>query len=82
MKRQLILVVFMLCAAVIVLGGCCGGGSTTVKEKPVIVSPTTGGTAPTVGQELQSLDEAYKKGVINKEQYEDAKKKILDNAGK
>jgi hypothetical protein len=82
MKPQWILAVFMLSAAAVVLAGCCGGDSTTVKETPIIVTPSSGGTAPTVGQELQSLDEAYKKGVITKEQYEEAKKKVLEKAGK
>ncbi len=81
MKRQWILWVLIFGAVVILLAGCCGGGSTTVEKTPVVVTPSSG-TAPTVGQELQSLDEAYKKGVITKEQYEEAKKKILDSAGK
>jgi hypothetical protein len=53
-----------------------------VKEQPIIVTPGTATTGPTIGQELQSLEDAYKKGVINKEQYEEAKKKVLEKAGK
>jgi hypothetical protein len=82
LKGQWILGIIMIGAAAVVLAGCCGGDSTTVKEQPIIVTPSGGTTAPTVGQELQSLEEAHRKGVITKEQYEEAKKKILEKAGK
>lgn len=82
MKRQGILGIVMLGWAAAGLAGCCGGDTTTVKEQPIIVTPGNATTAPTVGQELQSLEDAYKKGVINKEQYEEAKKKVLEKAGK
>jgi hypothetical protein len=82
MKSHWILGLVMLGLAAVGLVGCCGGDSTTVKEQPIIVTPGTATTAPTVGQELQSLEDAYKKGVINKEQYEEAKKKVLEKAGK
>ena len=63
------------------LSGCCGGDTTTVEKQPVVIQAPPG-ASPTVGQELQSLDDAYKKGLISKDQYEEAKKKILDGAGK
>jgi len=53
------------------LWGCCGG------SKEVVVPQTTTSTT-TLGKELQDLDEAYKKGAITQEQYEAAKKKILE----
>lgn len=68
--------------AAIGLAGCCGGETTTVKEQPIIVSPSTSAASPTVGQELQSLEDAYKKGIITRDQYEEAKKKVLERAGK
>jgi hypothetical protein len=68
--------------AAIGLAGCCGGETTTVKEQPIIVTPGTPTTGPTVGQELQSLEDAYKKGIITRDQYEEAKKKVLEKAGK
>ena len=68
--------------AAIGLAGCCGGETTTVKEQPIIVTPGSPATSPTVGQELQSLEDAYKKGVITRDQYEEAKKKVLEKAGK
>ncbi len=73
--------VLVLGAFAMALGGCCGG-DTVVKEQPIIVTPGTTGSGPTIGQELQSLEDAYNRGVINKEQYEEAKKKVLDKAGK
>ena len=82
MKRQWILGIVMIGWAAAGLAGCCGGDTTTVKEQPIIVTPGNATTAPTVGQELQSLEDAYKKGVITKEQYEEAKKKVLEKAGK
>jgi hypothetical protein len=80
MKLAWILGIALLGGTAIILVGCCGGD--TVKEQPIIVTPGTATTAPTVGQELQSLEDAYKKGVITKEQYEEAKKKVLEKAGK
>jgi hypothetical protein len=35
-----------------------------------------------LGQELQDLEEAYKKGTITKDEYETAKKKILEQRTK
>jgi len=71
----------MLGAVAATFIGCCGG-DTVVKEQPIIVTPGTTGSGPTIGQELQSLEDAFNKGVITKEQYEEAKKKILEKAGK
>ncbi len=55
------------------LGGCCTGG----KEKETVVVPTQSST-PTLGKQLEDLEGAYKKGAINKEEYEKAKKKLLE----
>jgi hypothetical protein len=81
MKNTGFIGILMLGAVAIALNGCCGG-DTVVKEQPIIVTPGTTGGGPTIGQELQSLEDAYNKGVINKAQYEEAKKKLLDKAGK
>ncbi len=61
------------------LGGCCGGGgSTKVVTTPAApAAPTT-----TLGQELKDLDDAYKQGAITKEEYEKAKKKLMEQRSK
>jgi uncharacterized membrane protein len=53
------------------LSACCfGGGHETT------IVPANSGT--TLGRELQDLEEAYKKGAISKDEYERARKKIID----
>ena len=64
------------------LGGCCiGGGTTKVVPTPAApaapAAPTT-----TLGQEIKDLDEAYKNGAITKEEYEHAKKKLMEQRTK
>jgi len=58
------------------LAGCCGGGSDTVVKKTDVISP------PTLGRQLEDLDQAYKSGAISKEEYEKARQNLLDQAGK
>ena len=81
MKYTGLIGILMLGAVAIALNGCCGG-DTVVKEQPIIVTPGTTSSSPTIGQELQSLEDAFNRGVITKAQYEEAKKKILEKAGK
>jgi len=69
---------FRVCVAVLIvvvglnLAGCCTSSS---KEKVVV---PTQSTTPTLGKELEDLEEAYKKGTITKEEYEAGKKKLLE----
>ena len=79
LKRKVVAIVLIV-GFLGVLAGCCGG-DTTVEKQPVVIQAPPG-ASPTGGQELQSLDDAYKKGLISKDQYEATKKKILDGAGK
>jgi hypothetical protein len=60
---------FVLLASLAGSLASCGGGGAKVES----VSTTT-----TMGQELQDLDEAYKKGIITQSEYESAKKRIID----
>ena len=53
---------------------CCGGGGkTTVDQKQIV-------NQPTVGQQLEDLEKAYKNGAITKEEYEQLRKTIMDKA--
>jgi len=66
-----------VCVSILVLlvgltvAGCCSSS----KEKVVV---PTQSTTPTLGKELEDLEEAYKKGAITKEEYEAGKKKLLE----
>ena len=46
----------------------CGGGGADVKQQT---------TTTTLGNELQDLDAAYKKGLLTEKEYNEAKKKIM-----
>ena len=56
------------------IAACCGGGH----ETKVITTPVNTTTNPTLGKQLEDLDAAYKKGAISKEEYETAKKNLID----
>ncbi len=60
------LALLLLCAFMAFTPGC---GSTTKVNVD---------NSKTIGQELKDLDEAYQKGIINREEYEKAKKRIVD----
>ncbi len=70
---------FRVCITVLIvlvglyLTGCC----TSSKETEKVVVPTQS-TTPTLGKELEDLEQAYKKGTITKEEYETGKKKLLE----
>ena len=51
------------------LMGCGGGGADVRSEQSTYTT--------TLGQELKDLEDAYKKGIINKQQYEESKEKLL-----
>jgi hypothetical protein len=62
-----------LVGSCLLLSACCGGGS-----KEVVVPPQS--STPTLGKELQDLSEAYRKGAITKDEYEQGKKLLLEGA--
>ena len=66
----------LILTAAFLIGGCCTGG----KEKETVVVPTQSST-PTLGKELEDLESAYKKGAITKDEYETAKKKLIEQGG-
>jgi uncharacterized membrane protein len=75
MKLTKVFIVVMILMVGAYLVGCCGG------SKETVVVPQSESTT-TLGQELLDLDEAYKKGAITKDEYETAKKKLLEQKSK
>ena len=73
MKRSRILIFSLLIMIALSLSscGCLSGG----KGGEAQVQSTTRTT--TLGQELQDLDEAYKKGIITEKEYKKKKKQLL-----
>jgi uncharacterized membrane protein len=47
----------------------CGGGGADVKQMT---------TTTTLGQELQDLDDAYKKGLLSEEEYKKSRKNLME----
>lgn len=66
MKKTALLVSATL-AAILLLNGCGGGGA---EVKSTV-------TTTTMGQELQDLEESYKKGLLTEDEYKRARKAIL-----
>jgi len=64
MKKKILIAGLM--SSMLLMGGC-GGSDTTVSNTNV-----------TMGQELIDLKASYDKGIIDKDEYEDAKEKIMD----
>lgn len=56
------------------MAACCGGGTTVQEKQTQVISQ------PTVGDQLQDLDTAYKNGAITKEEYEKLKQDIMNKA--
>ncbi len=75
MRYVKLCVVLMAVVFALNISACCGGGKTTVQEKQTQVI-----NQPTVGDQLQDLDKAYKNGSITKEEYEKLKQDIMNKA--
>jgi len=69
---RIIRVITVIMAVVFALNmaACCGPDNTEVKKTEII-------NQPTVGQQLEDLDKAYKNGAITKEEYDKTKQDIL-----
>ncbi len=76
MKLTKLFIVVMIVVVGVYLAGCCGG------SKETVVVPPQSQPTQTLGKELQDLEEAYKKGAITKDEYETAKKKLLEQKSK
>jgi uncharacterized membrane protein len=72
---RIIRVITVIMAVVFALNfvACCGPDTTEVK-KTEIISP------PTVGQQMEDLDKAYKSGSITKPEYDKLKQDIMNKA--
>ncbi len=75
MKTVKLLTVFMAIILLLNIAACCGGDKTTVQEKQTQVI-----SQPTVGEQMQDLDKAYKNGAITKEEYDKLKQDIMNKA--
>ena len=69
--RGVAVVAVLFCGIAIV--GC--GGGTDVKTE-------TSSYSTTLGQELQDLENAYKKGIITEKEYNNAKKSLIEQRTK
>lgn len=56
------------------IAACCGGGTTVQEKQTQVISQ------PTVGDQLDDLDKAYKNGAITKDEYEKLKTDIMNKA--
>ena len=72
---RIIRVITVIMAVVFALNmaACCGPDTTEVKKTEVI-------SQPTVGQQLEDLDKAYKSGSITKQEYDKLKQDIMNKA--
>jgi hypothetical protein len=74
---RIIRVITVIIAVVFALNmaACCGPDTTTTEvKKTEIISP------PTVGQQMEDLDKAYKSGSITKPEYDKLKQDIMNKA--
>ena len=69
MKKLQRLTVAIMTLAALGLTGCGGGGADVRSEQSTYTT--------TLGQELKDLEDAYKKGIINEQQYETSKEKLI-----
>jgi len=74
MKTARLLVVLMAIVFGLNIVACCGGDKTVQEKQTQVISQ------PTVGDQLQDLDKAYKNGSITKEEYEKLKQDIINKA--
>ncbi len=70
-KRWVLIVVSLVALALV---GCGGGGAKVQTDQSTYTT--------TLGKELQDLDDAYKKGLINEKQYDESKKKLIEQRTK
>ena len=67
-----VIIVIMAVVFALNMAACCGPDNTTEVKKTEVINQ------PTVGQQLEDLDKAYKNGAITKEEYDKTKQDILN----
>ena len=73
-SRILIMLVAVIMALSVSSCGCLGGS----KGGEAKVETTTTTRTTTLGQELQDLDDAHKKGLISDKEYKEKRKELLE----
>ncbi len=63
--------ILFLVLALVSLAGCCGGRGSTVETKSIT-------TTKSLGDELIDLKKAYESGAITESQYDELKKKTIE----
>jgi hypothetical protein len=71
MRFTKLCVVLMAVVFIFNIAACCGDEGTTVQKQTQVINQ------PTVGDQLQDLDKAYKSGSITKEEYEKLRQDIM-----
>ncbi|HTZ40201.1 MAG TPA: SHOCT domain-containing protein [Syntrophales bacterium] len=74
MRFMKVCVLFVSVVFALNIAACCGGGTTVQEKQTQVISQ------PTVGDQLDDLDKAYKNGAITKEEYDKLKKDIMNKA--
>jgi hypothetical protein len=81
MKLFRILMAVTIVIFLLVLSGCCCGGGTdkvVVEHQTAPAQATDGSGGGSVGDEVLKLQEAKEKGALTDEEFEGAKKKLLE----
>jgi hypothetical protein len=74
MRFAKLCIVLMAAVFALNIAACCGGGTTVQEKQTQVISQ------PTVGDQLQDLDNAYKNKAITKEEYDKLRQDIMNKA--
>jgi uncharacterized membrane protein len=68
-----VLTVIMAVVFTLNMAACCGPDTTEIKKTEII-------SQPTIGQQMEDLDKAYKSGSITKQEYDKLRQDIMNKA--
>jgi hypothetical protein len=68
-----VLTVIMAVVFALNMAACCGPDTTEIKKTEII-------SQPTIGQQMEDLDKAYKSGSITKQEYDKLRQDIMNKA--